>query len=257
MKAMILAAGFGTRLKPLTETIPKALVPVHGMPMLEFIIRKLKNCGVTEIIINLHHFPDQIKDFVKKNNSFDIHIEFSFEAEILGTGGGLRKAAPFLKDKDPVIVHNVDILSTVNLGKVVDFHLSENNLATLVVKERKTTRFLLIDEKNQICGHEDVSRKRTRIRRKSVGSVRRLGFCGIHVISPEFFDLMSQKGRFSVIDVYLDLIEKGYPVGAFDISGSYWRDVGKVYSLDELEDDFRNGIISVNDLISGKKYQKK
>ncbi|NOZ60542.1 MAG: nucleotidyltransferase family protein [Calditrichaeota bacterium] len=253
MKAMILAAGFGTRLKPLTETIPKALVPVHGIPMLEFIIPKLKNCGVTEIVINLHHFPEQIKDFVRKNNSFDIHVEFSFEPEILGTGGGIRKAASFLRDSDPFIVHNVDILSTVNLKEVTDFHLAQKSLATLVVKERKTTRFLVIDEKNRICGHEDVSRNRIRIRREPVGSVRRLGFCGIHVISPKIFDLMTREGRFSIIDVYLDLIEKGYPVGAFDITGNYWRDVGKVYSLDELEDDFRNGMISVGNLTSSKK----
>ena len=257
MKAMILAAGFGTRLKPLTETIPKALVPVHGMPMLEFIIRKLKNCGVTEIVINLHHFPDQIKDFVRKNNSFDIHVEFSIEADILGTGGGIQKAASFLKTSDPFVVHNVDILSTADLKTAIDFHRAGKNIATLVVKERKTTRFLLIDEMNQICGHEDVIRKRTRLRREPVGSVRRLGFCGIHVISPEIFNLMAREGRFSIIDTYLDLIEKGYSVGGYDITGNYWRDIGKVFSLNELEEDFGNGVVSVDDLILCKKHQEK
>ena len=146
MKAMIFAAGLGTRLKPLTDSTPKALVAVAGKPLLEHVINKLKKAGFDEILINVHHFPDQIIDFVKEHHNFGIRIEFSDERHcLLDTGGGIRKASEFFNDGQPFLVHNVDILSNVDLEALYQFHLNEMPLATLVVSERETSRYLLFD----------------------------------------------------------------------------------------------------------------
>src|SRR5690606_32019928 len=153
MKAMIFAAGMGTRLKPLTDTIPKALVPVGGKPLLQHIIEKLKRFGFNEIIINIHHFGQQIIDFVQENNSFDIRIEFSDEREqLLDTGGGIKKAAWFFDDNKPFLVHNVDILSNIDLQELYHFHLKNNTIATLLCSIRQTSRYLLFDTDNHLRG---------------------------------------------------------------------------------------------------------
>jgi len=154
MKAMIFAAGLGSRLKPLTDTMPKALVPVAGRPMLEHVILKLKAFGFTEIVINIHHFGEQILEFLKVNDNFGLTIHISDERDVLlDTGGGIRKASSFFENSDePFLVHNVDILSNVDLKELYDYHLQTDGLATLLVSQRKTSRYLLLDAEKRLCG---------------------------------------------------------------------------------------------------------
>lgn len=154
MKAMIFAAGLGSRLKPLTDTMPKALVPIAGRPMLEHVILKLKAAGFTEIMINIHHFGEQILDFLKANENFGLIIHISDERDLLlDTGGGVKKARSFFENSDePFLIHNVDILSDVNLKELYDYHLQSGAVATLLASQRKTSRYLLFDTDKRLCG---------------------------------------------------------------------------------------------------------
>ena len=249
MKAMILAAGMGTRLKPITNQVPKALVPVGGYPLLELVIKKLMAAGVDEIVVNLHHFADQIIRFLEKRKNFGIKIHFSYEEEILGTGGGLLFAADYLKGSEPFFLHNVDIVSDINLQEMLKFHKKSASLVTLAVQMRDKDRVLLVDDKNLVCGHEDRAKNLKRIRRQPLGALRRFGFCGIHVISPEIFHLRKFSGYESIIDIYLDLIEQGKLISAFDVSEFYWKDIGKLHTLQEIEDDFQSNKIGLQQLI--------
>ncbi|HEX9973878.1 MAG TPA: sugar phosphate nucleotidyltransferase, partial [bacterium] len=206
MKAMILAAGYGTRLQPLTNRTPKALVEIDGIPMLQLIIVKLINTGVDEIIINTHHFADQIAAFLHSNDNFRIRVELSHEDQILGTGGGLKKAEYFFDDNQPFFLHNVDILSTIDLRQMYRYHQDNGAMATLAIQQRDTSRGFIVDEQNRICGHEDKDNQRIRLKRLPQGKTQFMAFCGIHVISPEIFPFITETGRFSIIDSYLKLI---------------------------------------------------
>ena len=166
MKAMILAAGFGTRLKPYTDYKPKALIEINGTPMLELLIKKLIKIGVTDIIINIHHFADMIIDFLSNKRYFGINIQLSVEQQILGTGGGIKKAAYFFDDGDSFLVHNVDIISDIDLNEIYMQHTSGHHLATLAVKQRNSNRFFIINQENLICGHVDRIKNEERIVRK-------------------------------------------------------------------------------------------
>ena len=233
MKAMILAAGLGTRLRPLTNFQPKAMVEVNGMPLLEIVIRRLKYFGFDDIIINVYHFSDQITNFLKKKNNFDIKISISDERDqILETGGGLKKAAPFFNDK-PFLLCNTDVLSDVDLRKMYNAHLKSDALATLVVRKRETSRYFIFDESNVLHGWMNVKSGEIKIARSSQGTFKMLAFSGIHIISPEIFSLMDQKdGAFSIIDVYLEAIQKNKIVG-FEHNEGIWLDVGKKESLEK------------------------
>ena len=206
MKAMIFAAGLGTRLKPLTDHMPKALVPVAGKPMLEHVIEKLKAAGFNEIVINVHHFANQIIDFLKEKNNFGIQIWISDETEeLLDTGGGIKKAAHFFDE--PFLVHNADILSNVDLKALYEHHLTSGNDATLLVSPRKTVRYLLFNEGNRLCGWVNKDTLQT----KPEGFVyqpevqKEYAFGGIHIISPTLFNYMGDEwtGKFSIMDFYL------------------------------------------------------
>ena len=206
MKAMIFAAGLGTRLKPFTDHMPKALVPVAGKPMLEHVINKLKSAGVDEIVINVHHFAQQIIDFLKEKDNFGIKIWISDETEeLLETGGGIKKAAPFFNE--PFLVHNADILSNVDLKDMYDYHLTNGNDATLLVSSRKTVRYLLLDDTNRLCGWVNKETLQT----KPEGFIyqpevqKEYAFGGIHIISPTLFKYMGNQwtGKFSIMDFYL------------------------------------------------------
>lgn len=249
MKAMILAAGYGTRLQPLTDEKPKALIEINGSALLHLVIQKLISVGVSEIIINTHHRADQIVSFIKKKNNFGIRIEFSYEPEILGTGGGLRKARDFFNDNQPFFVHNVDILSTINLVEVYQFHLSQKAMVTLAVQQRKTGRYFIVDDQNFICGHEDQDHQRTRLKRKPSGSSHLMAFCGIHVISPEIFNYIDETGSFSIIDVYLKLIERGFKIIGFPANNFYWQDIGRLETLNEIHQHLTSGIIHLDSLM--------
>ncbi|MBC8183622.1 nucleotidyltransferase family protein [candidate division KSB1 bacterium] len=249
MKAMILAAGYGTRLKPLTDKTPKALIKINQTPLLELVIKKLIAADVSEIIINIHHHAEQIISFIKEKRNFGIRIEFSKEAEILGTGGGLKQAAHFFDDGKPFFLHNVDILSTINLPDMYQYHLERNSLVTLALKKRETKRFFIIDDKNFICGHADISKKVTRIKRTPQGKTDLMPFCGIHVISPKIFDYLKQTGQFSIVDVYLDLIANGLPVIGYLADKNYWKDIGKLDTLKEVQEEIEKGKIWIEDLV--------
>lgn len=237
MKALIFAAGLGTRLKPLTDTMPKALVPVGRKPLLEHIILRLKNSGFDEIIINVHHFAEQIISFIKVNKFFGIRIEFSDEHDkLLDTGGGIRKAAWFFDDGKPFLVHNVDILSNINLGELYTQHLNNNSLATLVVSKRDTSRYLFFDDSNNLRGWKNM--KTGEIKPpllQTTENLQKLAFAGIQILSPNVFDLMkNSETKFSIIDFYLSQVEtqiiKSYIPPHFRM-----LDVGKIDVLDEAE----------------------
>ena len=210
MKAMIFAAGLGSRLKPLTDTMPKALVPVAGCPMLEHVILKLKASGFTEIVINIHHFGEQIIDFLKTNNDFGLTIHISDERDrLLDTGVGIRKARLFFENSgEPFLVHNVDILSDMNLKELYDFHMQSGSVATLLASRRTTSRYLLFDTERKLRGwiNKDTGQVKPEGFHYDESLYREYAFSGIHVFSPAVFRLMEAprwEGKFSIMDFYL------------------------------------------------------
>jgi NDP-sugar pyrophosphorylase family protein len=236
MKAMIFAAGIGTRLRPLTDTLPKALVRVGGKPLLQWNIEKLIGAGIKDIVVNVHHFPDLIRDFLEMNQNFGVNIRISDESDVLlDTGGGLLKAASLLEGKETVLVHNVDILSNLDLNLLLNIHLSQNALATLVVRERKTDRNLLFDEYMRLTGWINTKTGETK---EPVPGItiysKMLAFSGIQIIDPRFLRLMSGSGKFSLIDTYLQLAPD-YRVIGFEDTSSLWMDVGKTEQLAEAD----------------------
>ncbi len=235
---MILAAGLGTRLKPFTDEHPKALAIVNGQTILQRNIQYLASFGIKEVIINVHHFADQVIDFIKKNNGFGSDITFSDETnEVLETGGGIKKAAWFFqKEESPFVVMNVDVLTDLNLNKMIFQHEKDSPLATLAVTSRETSRYFLFDEKNQLCGWENVKTGEKKISRKSEIYLQK-AFSGIHVISPKIFPLIKMEGKFSMVDVYLELA-KSHVIAAFDHSDSKFIDVGKPESILKAEGMF-------------------
>ncbi|HEY6913186.1 MAG TPA: nucleotidyltransferase family protein [Paludibacter sp.] len=237
MKAMIFAAGLGTRLKPLTDNLPKALVPIAGKPLLEHVILKLKTAGFDEIIVNVHHFPDQIIDFLKANDNFGIRIEISDERDLLlDTGGGIRKAAWFFDDGKPFLVHNVDILSNVDLKELYHQHLRTNSLATLVVSQRDTFRYLLFDDNLRLNGWINEKTGETKpAGLKKIESYNKLAFSGIQVLSPQVFGLMENLApKFPIMDFYLSNTST-QTISGFVPLNYNMLDVGKLNVLDEAE----------------------
>jgi NDP-sugar pyrophosphorylase family protein len=231
MKAMILAAGIGSRLMPLTKEKPKALVEVGGKTMLERIIQHLKQFGFSDIIINLHHFPDKIKTFLAKNDYFGTSIQFSEEYdELLDTGGAIKKASWFF-DKQPFLVYNTDILTNLNLSVLWDYHLQHQGIATLVVRKRESARYLLFNADNMLAGWENVKKGEKKL--VADGSFdKRLAFSGIHVINPEIFHHLPNQHTFSVIEAYLDIARKKNIYG-FQDEESYWFDIGDLEKLEK------------------------
>jgi NDP-sugar pyrophosphorylase family protein len=245
MKAMIFAAGLGTRLRPLTDTLPKALVRVGDKPLLQWTVEKLVKAGISEIVINVHHFPDLIRDFLTSNRNFGISIQISDESDaILDTGGGLKKAAHLLAGDEPILIHNVDIVSNLDLSLLLKYHLSQNALATLVVRKRKTDRNLLFDTQMRLTGW--INTKTREIKEPLPGInlySKMLAFSGIQIIDPRFLQLMTVSGKFSLIDSYLHLAPDYRIIGYEDYS-SLWMDVGKPEQLAEAERLFPGSISS-------------
>ena len=251
MKAMILAAGLGTRLRPLTDDRPKALVEINGRTMLEIALSRLRCFGVGEVIINVHYFADMIMDYLKANNSFGMRIEVSREEALLDTGGGLKKAAQFFLrnsgansggSDESFILHNVDVISTIDLGRMVRFHNENEALATLAVQDRKTSRYLLFDERLQFCGRRIGSDPPELVR--SCQQASALAFSGIHVISPRFLTMMKEDGAFSIVTSYLRLAAEGEKILAFRSDEYYWRDLGRPQDVVQAAQDFKNKVIA-------------
>lgn len=236
MKAMILSAGLGTRLKPWTDNHPKALAEVNGKSLLQRNIEYLQQSGIYEVIINVHHFADQIIQAVEKNNGWGSQVSISDETDVvLETGGGLRKAAGFFDDGDFLLM-NVDILTTLDINVMMSYHTSQQPLATLAVTDRKTSRYFLFDENNTLRGWKNVKTGETRIP-NSVTNLTGKAFSGIHIINPSLFSLMKQEGKFSMVDVYLDLASS-QTIKGFDHSTSLFIDVGKPESIKAAEKMF-------------------
>jgi len=227
MKAMIFAAGLGTRLKPYTETTPKALVPIGGIPMLEILIKHFQKNGINDIIINVHHFSDQIKEFLLKNNNFGSTISISDESDLLlDTGGGLRKAAWFFDDEKPFLVQNVDVISDISYQQMLDLQSQSGSFATLAVSDRKTSRYFLFDERMQLCGWENTKTGALKIVNHNFQNLKRYAFSGIHVIDPEIFNLIKKEGKFSIVDTYLELAAT-HKITGFEHNPENWVDMGK------------------------------
>ena len=240
MKAMILAAGLGTRLRPLTDRRPKALVEVGGRTLLEITLARLRTFGIAEVILNAHHFADMIQEYLQKNKNFGMHIEISREEVLLDTGGGLKNAAHFFRDEQgPFILHNVDVISTIDLGRMVQYHKESQALAILAVQDRKTSRYLLFDEANQLCGRRSASDEQN----TSLPRRRSLAFSGIHVISPRLFSLMSEDGVFSIIDCYLRLAAHGEKILGFRVDEYYWRDLGRPEHVAQAAQDLKQNVL--------------
>jgi NDP-sugar pyrophosphorylase family protein len=242
MKAMILAAGLGTRLRPLTNDRPKALVEVGGRTMLEITLSRLREFGVREVMVNVHHFADMVVDYLKADN-FGMRIEVSREEELLDTGGGLKKAGWFfLEDSarrdEPFILHNVDVLSTIDLGRMVQFHREQQALATLAVQERETSRYLLFDERLRLCGRR-AGRDGVPELVRSCHQTKALAFSGVHVISPRIFENITEDGAFSIIPTYLRLSARGENILGFRADEYYWRDLGRPENIAKAENELR------------------
>lgn len=233
MKAMIFAAGLGTRLQPLTNHRPKALVEVAGVPLLQHAIMALKQAGVDEIIVNVHHFADQIISFLEKKDHFGIRIAISDERQrLLETGGGLQFAQWFFRgDERPFFVYNADILIDIDLNNVYKTHIQENAIATLVTSKRQSARQLLFDADNVLHAWANVETGILKVSRMPNTDLFFRAFAGLQVLSPQFFEHLPQTGseigKFSIIDTYLYCAAQGEKVFGYDAKDAFWLDVGK------------------------------
>jgi NDP-sugar pyrophosphorylase family protein len=265
MKAMILAAGLGTRLRPLTDDRPKALVEINGRTLLEITIRRIAAFGAREVIVNVHHLADSIAAYLKSKNNFGLRIEISREDDqLLDTGGGLKKAAWFFQEEsartdEPFILHNVDVISTIDLTAMLQFHTEHQALATLAVQSRESSRQLLFDDQLQLSGrrinkkncvissetrnpsspspdarasHSPLATSHSPLPQSPEPSpLHPLAFSGIHILSPRLLPQLTETAPFSIIDSYLRLSGQGQKILAFRHDHSYWRDLGKPADL--------------------------
>ncbi len=231
MKAMILAAGVGSRLRPLTDETPKALLDVGGMPMIERVIVRLKSAGVTDLVVNLFHLGERIIEFLAVKRNFGMHIQFTREELLLDTGGGLKNAAWFFDDGRPFFLHNVDILSDIDLGDLLQYHHRIAPLVTLAVQRRPSGRQLLFDRAGQLCGRE--SEGTAEWAAKPVGDAEGLAFTGIHVVDPVIFSRLTETGAFPILQSYLRLAGEGERIIAYRADGRYWQDIGSPEKLSE------------------------
>ena len=229
MKCLIFAAGLGTRLKPLTDMMPKALVPVGGMPLIGHVTRKLKASGVNEAVVNVHHFADMVQDWVENQDILKMNVSDEREC-LLETGGGVLHARPYLEGCGRFLIHNVDILSNLHLPTFIQTHNS-NDAATLVVSQRETSRYLLFDENQRMCGWRNMKTNEVKPQELAIQSLHHLAFSGIQIISPQALQHLEQMPeRFSIIDFYLHVMNT-MPIRAYIPSEYKMIDVGKIDTL--------------------------
>jgi NDP-sugar pyrophosphorylase family protein len=261
MKAMILAAGLGTRLRPITDSRPKALVEINGRTLLEITLTRLRSFGVSEVIINVHHLAGMVIDYLKSKNNFGMRIEISREDDLLlDTGGGLKKASWFFLENarhsplatrhsltEPFILHNVDVLSTIDLRRMLQFHKENHALATLAARTRESSRLLLFNDQLHLCGrrinHQDeLVFSNSPVATHHSPLPEPLAFSGIHVISPRLLPMITEEGVFSIIPTYLRLAAKGEKILAFRSDEYYWRDLGKPTDLSQAAFDVQQKV---------------
>ncbi len=234
MKAMLFAAGLGTRLRPITDTIPKALVKIGDTTLLEYAIRKLIYCGFDDICINVHHFPDMIINYLKNNNNFGAKVTISDERDLLlDTGGGLKKAAPFFAGSEPFLVYNVDIVSDINLGEMLKYHRTHKPLCTLAVREINSYRYFLFNDKDELCGWRNDKTGEEKISKHAETYTPR-GFSGIQIMQPEALQYFPGKNIFSLVEFYLQLA-KDKQLLAFNHEQDFWSDAGSITVINELK----------------------
>jgi NDP-sugar pyrophosphorylase family protein len=241
---MVLAAGLGTRLRPLTNDRPKALVEVGGRTMLEITLARLRSFGVREVIVNVHHYADTVIKYLHARDDFGMRVEISREDELLDTGGGLKKAAWFFLQEgsqEPFLLHNVDVISTIDLARMVRFHNQRGALATVAVQDRTTSRYLLFDRDGQLCGRQ-AGRDGTPELARECAEPKALAFSGIHVISPRLLPLMHEEGVFSIIPTYLRLAAEGEEIVAFRADEYRWRDLGRPENVAEAAGEIAAGV---------------
>jgi NDP-sugar pyrophosphorylase family protein len=224
MKAMILAAGLGTRLRPLTDSIPKALVPVVNKPMIKRVIEYLKGCGTEEIVVNAHHHHEQIVDYLDGGKPFGLKVDVRVEPEILGTGGGIKNTEGFW-DNEPFIVFNSDILTNIDLEQAYESHRNSKGLVTLILHDREPYNQISVDHSGKITDIAPAS------------APGRLAFTGIHIIGPELLSHIPDKGYSNIIDCYLTLIRSGTEIEYHITEGHYWNDIGTVNSYKQVNKD--------------------
>jgi NDP-sugar pyrophosphorylase family protein len=243
VKAMIFAAGMGTRLKPLTDDRPKALVTVAGRTMLEIALLRLRDFYIDEVIINTHHYAQMVADYLAANRNFGMKITLAHEEVLLDTGGGLKNVADFFLSTDSqesFLLHNVDVLSTIDLNRMLAFHQQQKAVATLAVQHRPTSRYLLFDEQGHLCGRRVADSEGQRP--EPINRAEPLAFSGIHIVSPRLLSLVSEEGAFSIIPTYLRLAAQGEKIVAFQADGAYWRDLGKPESVRQATQDVADGV---------------
>lgn len=232
MKAMLFAAGLGTRLKPFTDHHPKALAEVNGKTLLEHNIRYLQKAGIYDVIVNVHHFPDQIEDTLFENDSFGSNVLVSDErGEVLETGGGLMKAAHFFEGEEAFVAMNVDVLTNLDLNRMIEVHRGHEAIATLAVMERKSSRQFLFDEHMHLCGWANIEKEQQRISRE-VTWMQPLAFSGIQILIPTVLANCPFQGKFSIVDLYLHLA-KDHLIYGYNHTGNVFIDVGKPESLEK------------------------
>jgi NDP-sugar pyrophosphorylase family protein len=235
MKAMILAAGLGTRLKPITDTRPKALVEINGKTLLEHTILNLKKSGFNEIVVNVHHFSNQVIEYLKEHNNFGCNIQISDESDLLlDTGGGVKKASQYF-DNQPVLIHNVDVITNIDIAALVKFHEQQSDaIATLAVKKRSTSRSFLIDCNKNLAGWRNNQTGETKISHGKISELTDIAFSCVYILNPEFITLMYETGVFSITDVFLRLAQN-QRIATFDHSQDVWMDLGRIEHLQEAE----------------------
>jgi len=240
LKALLFAAGLGTRLNEYTHDKPKALVNLAGKPLLQHAIEYLKYYGISDITINVFHFAEQVISFIEEKDSFGINIHISDERDqLLDTGGGLKKAGAFLKGDEPILIYNVDVISNLNLNVLLNYHQQQKALATLVVRQRDTSRYLMFDRNLQLAGWKNFSTGETHVsRNESFADSQPLAFSGIHLIQPEMLEMITEEGKFPIIDLYLRLAEN-QTIKAFVDQSDLWMDLGKPEQLQAAESFFR------------------
>lgn len=235
MKAMIFAAGLGTRLKPITDTLPKALLPIGGKTLLEWQLDKLREAGIRDVVVNVHHLAEQIIGFVQAHDGFGMNISFSDErAQLLETGGGLRKAGPLLGQDEPTLVCNVDVLNNIDLKSYIASHKPEA-LATIVVSERPTQRYFLFDETLRLQGWTNIQTGEVKPAGLEAYGLKKLAFSGMHIVSPAIFKAMTNyPEKFSITDFYIEQC-RNYLIKAHVPSDYRMMDIGKIDHLQEAE----------------------
>ena len=236
MKAMVLAAGVGSRLRPLTDQLPKALVEVGGTPLIEIALRRLAAAGVRDVVVNVFHHADMLERFLEgRAGDLGLRMAISREEELLDTGGGIKKAAPWLAGAEPFFVHNADVVSGVDLRRLWAAHRQSGALATLSVRERAASRRFLFDAQGRLCGWEERGAGRRDWAAGPVEPVTPLGFDGIQVLAPEILPMLSEEGPFSMTRAYLRLAGLGQRIVAFRADAYYWADIGSPAKLEAVE----------------------